>query len=840
MPLGQIGKGLTTAEAAERLKADGFNQLPAPPRRNTLAIVREVLREPMFQLLLAAGLIYLTIGDIAEALMLVCFVQISIWITVIQERRAENALAALRDLVSPRALVIRDGQQQSIDSREIVRGDLLVLVEGDRVAADGVIITAQNLLLDESLLTGESLPVAKQADVGQANDDQTNRRVASGTMVVAGHGVAQVVATGLATEIGRIGRSLGELIDEPTRLHAQTKRLVRIFGTIGVALSAAAVLVIGLVQGEWLQGLLSGITLAMSVLPEEFAVVLTVFIAMGAWRISRHRVLTRRSSTIEMLGAATVLCTDKTGTLTENRMSVSALWMREASWQQGSATPPSLLAPLLETAMLASKPAASDPMEHAIQMLMRRSLHGTSHQDSGWHLEREYPLSPTQLSVSHVWRSPQGDYRVATKGAPETIIGLCRLSAEEAAQVRLRVDAYAAQGMRVLGVAHAQHQDTPMSADQSDLGLMFLGLVAFADPLRGDVPAAVSQCHAAGIRVVMITGDYPNTAIAIARQAGIISQQSGQDVLITGDMLNVLSDDELRTRVETVRVYARIRPEQKLRIVQALKANGETVAMTGDGVNDAPALKAAHIGIAMGGRGTDVAREAASLVLLQDDFASIVKAIEQGRRIYANLKKALAYIISIHIPIAGLAVLPLAFGAPMLFFPAHVAFLELVIDPTSCFVFESEPGEKDLMTDPPRPTTEPLFSGQTLVASILAGVGLLVVLAGLYLTLRGWGVSLSEIRASCFVGLVVGGIMITLSSLSGNRISGLRQALQNRAFWILSLIALLMLTVVFSIAPIRELFQFAAISWQMVGWVAVCNAIAAMLILITKWIPRFS
>lgn len=825
--------GLSQAEAAIRLKADGPNQLPAPPRRGLGDHVRDVLREPMFQLLLAAGLIYLVLGSVGEALMLVCFVQISIWITVIQQRRAERALEALRDLAVPKALVIRDGQQRAIDSRDIVCGDLLVLVEGDRIAADGQLMTAHNLSVDESLLTGESVAVMKQIGGGDERE-----RVASGTLVVSGHGLARVTATGVATEIGKIGRSIEHLQDEPTRLHAQTKRLVRVFALVGLSLSMIAVLVIGVSQGEWLQGLLSGITLAMSVLPEEFAVVLTVFIAMGAWRISQHRVLTRRSATIETLGAATVLCTDKTGTLTENSMAVAAVWTRDDRWDGKSKDYSASIKSLMEIAALASKPDAVDPMERAILTSAHERFNVIDYRGSGWSFVREYPLSPSLLALSHVWQASTDQWHVAAKGAPEAILELCRVTADQAAEIRHAVNELASRGMRVLAVAHAMTDQEPSATDQHGLHLQFRGLLALVDPLRSDVPTAMAECRRAGIRVAMITGDYPSTALAIARQAGIIAAHQAEDVLLTGPELAQLSDEELRRRVAHVKVYARIRPEQKLRIVLALKACGETVVMTGDGVNDAPALKAAHIGIAMGGRGTDVARESADLVLLQDDFASIVKAIQQGRRIYANLKKALAYIVSIHIPIAGLAVLPLAFGAPMLFFPAHIAFLELIIDPTSCFVFESERAEKDLMSQPPRPADEPLFSGVSLLSSLFAGLGLLISLAVLYLVLRQIAVPVDVLRATCFIALVMGGIVITLSSLAGARWSGLLQALRNRALWALSLMTVVMLALVFWVDLIRELFQFAPISWPMLGWASLSSVTAISFIFLTKLVSR--
>lgn len=795
--------GLSWDEARSRLRSDGPNRLPQPPARTVLHIGLEVLREPMFQLLMLAGLIYIALGDIGEALMLLCFVQISILIAVVQEKRSENALQALRNLATPRALVIREGSQHLIDSRELVRGDVLVLTEGDRVAADAVLMAAYHLQVDESLLTGESVPVVKSLDA-----DASQGHVYSGTMVTAGNGMARVTATGLMTELGRIGRSLGEIKEAPTRLHAETRKFVRIFGTVGLVLSVMTTLVMGVTQGDWLQGLLSGITLAMSILPEEFAVVLTVFLAMGAWRISHAQVLTRRSAAIEGLGAITVLCADKTGTLTENQMSVAGLWQAGHLWRRDEHDLTESFHALMETAVLASKPQASDPMERAIHALGEQYTEHANHTQRGWQLQREYAISSELLAMSHLWRDHAGQYVVACKGAPEAVIGLCKLPDHHSREVRLAIDGFARQGMRVLGVARGTQIGSNAPSDQREIRFEFMGLVALADPLRSEVPDAVRQCHQAGIRVVMITGDHPNTAFAIARESGITQESDNEHVVMTGNELLSLSDDALQARVASVKVFARIRPEQKLRIVMALQSVGETVAMTGDGVNDAPALKAAHIGIAMGGRGTDVAREAAALVLLRDDFASIVKAIAEGRRIYANIKRALAYVIAIHIPIAGLAMLPLFFGQPMLFFPAHIAFLELIVDPTSCFVFESQPGDASLMRAPPRPKNASLFSPSLLWRSAATGAVLLAALIGLYLSLQAQGASPDTLRAACFAGLVLGGIVITLGTLARMRIAAVPQALANRSFQVITAVSLAMLALVLLVPTLRELFQF--------------------------------
>jgi len=689
-------QGLTEQQALERLAIDGYNELPSGKRRTLLHILLEVVREPMFLMLIACGLLYLTLGDSREALMLMGFVLVIIGITFYQERKTERALEALRDLSSPRALVIRDGRQQRIAGREVVRDDIVLLAEGDRVPADGVLISCRNVSVDESLLTGESVPVRKRPwdgrqKMGRPGGDDLPY-VYSGTLVVKGQGVVEVRSTGARTEIGRIGRALQILEPEDTDLQRQTARIVRTFALAGLSLCALVVIAYALTRGNWLHGFLAGITLAMATLPEEFPVVLTIFLALGAWRISRHRVLTRRVPAVEMLGAATVLCVDKTGTLTMNRMTVSAIAAddRILDVEGDQIVLPEHLHEIVEYSILASPADPFDPMEKAMKELGGRALANTEHLHRNWTLVREYPLSEKLLAMSHVWRSPDGcDYIIAAKGAPEAIADLCHFDMARMELLGDQVNRMAGKGLRVIGVARARFRPASLPSELHDFDFEFVGLMGLSDPVRPEVAAAVRESYAAGIRVIMITGDYPVTAQNIARQIGL---RPG-DQLITGPELEGMSDAGLQEQLKTACIFARAVPEQKLRIVTALKANGEVVAMTGDGVNDAPALKAAHIGIAMGGRGTDVAREAAALVLLDDNFASIVKAVRMGRRIFDNLKKAMAFIFSVHIPIAGMSLIPIFFEWPLALLPVHILFLELIIDPACTLVFELEADE---------------------------------------------------------------------------------------------------------------------------------------------------
>ena len=803
--------GLSKDEAARRLAAEGPNALPGGQRRTLFSIALETVREPMFLLLLAAGTLYLVFGDLQEGLTLFGFVLVTLGLTLYQEGKTERAIEALRDLTSPRALVIRDGQPQRIAGRDVVRGDLLQLNEGDRVPADASLVSADGLRVDESLLTGEAVPVGKLAAAPEANSPAATQSappaprpggddlptVYAGTLIVQGHGLARVTATGPLSEIGRIGTALGSMAAERSPLQKQTAKLVRNLALLALALSLALVLVYGLLRGDWLQALLAGIALAMAMLPEEYPVVLTVFPALGARRLSREGVLTRRINAIETLGATTVLCSDKTGTLTENRMTVSHLVAggvkldaRLAVATLPTGELPEAFHTLVEYSILASVVDPFDPMEKAFHQLGEQFLAETEHLHRDWHLVQTYALTPALRAMSHVWAAPEGGAQiVAAKGAPEAVIELCHLDAATQSRIAAAVDVLAADGLRVLAVAEGRFEGKDWPATEHDFDFEFLGLLGMSDPLRQQVPAAIAECRAAGIRVVMITGDYPATARAIAHQAGLAEST---EELLSGDEMVTLNDEALCERMATVSVCARIAPEQKLRIVQALKARGDIVAMTGDGVNDAPALRAAHVGIAMGERGTDVAREAASLVLLQDDFAAIVRAVRLGRRIFDNLRKSMSYILAVHVPIAGMALLPVLLGWPALLYPMHIAFLELIIDPACSLAFENEPAESDVMKRPPRDADAPLFGGATLWLALLQGSGVLAVVLGAY----AWAdhrLPENEARAFAFAVLVVANLALILSNRSGTRSLWASLRTPNITLWVVIGLALALL-----------------------------------------------
>lgn len=822
-------RGLTDEEVARNLQRGGYNELPAQQQRTFLRIAAEILREPMFTLLLAAGAIYLLLGDTGDALMLLGFVFVSMAITIFQARKTERVLETLKDLSSPRALVIRNGEQMRIPGREVVAGDLLVLEEGDRVPADGMLIECHDLLIDESLLTGESLPVRKMAAPRgapvQPGAEIPDSRVFSGSMIVQGGGLVRATAIGPDTELGRIGQTLQVLPSERSPLQHEIGVLVRRFALFGVTLSVLALVLYGWTRGDWLNGLLAGIALAMSVLPEEFTVILTVFMALGAWRIAKHHVLTRHTPVIEALGSATVLCVDKTGTLTQNRMSVKEVAAEGgvfpvADMQCG--TLPVSVRRVLEAAVSASEIMPFDPMEKAFHRCAADLCPEDAAVRRDWTLAHDYPLTREIMAMTHAWCVPGlHDHVVATKGSPEAVARLCRLDGQRLADMLQQVQQLAAKGMRVLGVATADFAGDAWPTTPEGFAFEWLGLVGLADPLRPEVPDAVTECRQAGIRVIMITGDYPVTAQAIAREAGLPSEK-----VVTGTELSAIDDEELKAAVRNVHVFARILPEQKLRLVGALKANGDVVAMTGDGVNDAPALKAAHIGISMGARGTDVAREASSLVLLDDDFTSIVKTIRLGRTIYDNLRKALTYVVAVHVPIAGMVMLPLLFGTPLAFMPVHIVFLEMIINPACAVVFEAEQAESDIMRRPPRSMAERLFGARNIVLAILQGAGLLIAAAAVFLLGLKAGMAEGQARALAFACVVIGNLSLIISSRSAARGAMALLRIRNRAQWWIFAGAGTALGIVLYAPGVQQVFHFSHIHVPDLLWPVAAGAVA--------------
>jgi Ca2+-transporting ATPase len=580
-------------------------------------------------------------------------------------------------------------------------------------------------------------------------------------------------------------------------------------GVLGLSVCGLVAIIYGLSSGSWLSGILIGITVAMSLLPEEFAVVLTVFLALGAWRISQRKVLTRRVSAIETLGSATVLCVDKTGTLTQNQMAIRKIFSAGQVHEFNVSDASELrdgVAELLKFGILASQREGFDPMDFAFLQAGRVYLPAIKRPYETWNLEREYPLSPKLLAVTRVWHSHEGDGRiVAVKGALGAVAELSRVSQMQFQEIKNIAEQMASEGLRILAVARADFGNEDLPDDPRKFEFEFLGLVGLADPVRPDVAEAVRECYAAGIRIVMITGDFAGTAQSIARQIHL----QGSDRALTGPEIDRMDVATLRQEVSRINIFARVVPEQKLRLIEALKANGEIVAMTGDGVNDAPALKAAHIGIAMGGRGTDVAREAADLVLLDDAFPSIVQAIRLGRRVFDNLKKAMAYVMAVHVPIAGLALVPVLLKWPLVMLPLHVVFLELVIDPACSVAFESEPEESDVMARPPRDPKRPLFDRRTVVLSLLQGASVLVVVLGVFAAAMYLGESEVRVRALTFTTLIIANLALILTNRSWTRTILKMWQFPNRAMRWVVLGAAAFLSVALYVPPVQSLFRFS-------------------------------
>ena len=795
-------KGLLEKEAKENLEKYGFNELPSEKRRSIFVILLKVLKEPMLLLLLASGLIYLLLGDIKDSLILLSFIFLMIGMTFYQERKTERALESLKDLASPMAYVLREGQRERIKSREVVRDDILILQEGDRIPADAVILSSVNLTIDESLLTGESLSVTKSEWDGKQKLNQPGGDnqpfVYAGTMVTSGTGFAKVLQIGINTQMGKIGKSLQTIKQEDTLLKKETAKIVRSFAIMGISFCVLLVLVYGFVKSDFMGGILYGLTLSMSILPEEFPVVLIVFLAVGAWRISRYKVLTRNTQVIETLGACTVLCVDKTGTLTKNIMSLGEVVGIKKN--------------VLNCAFLASKQEPFDPIEKEIKNKAKEFVLDFDKKHKGWEIVKEYPFTKQISAVTHIWKDSKNKYFVFSKGSPEAILSLCKLSSKKEKELHLVIEDLARKGYRVLGVAKASLNKKDFknnfSKTHKDFDFEFVGFLAFSDPVKNDIKDTLKQAYTAGIRVVMITGDYPITAQHIANQIGLKNAEN----CILGKELENMTDKELQEKIKNVNIFARIIPEQKLKIVNALKANGEIVAMTGDGVNDAPALKSANIGIAMG-RGTDVAREASELVLLNDDFTSIVETVKMGRRIYDNLKKAMNYIITIHIPIAGMAILPILFNFPIVFMPLHIAFLEFIIDPTCSMVFEAEKEELNIMNRPPRKLNIPMFALKSISFGILQGIIVLLSVLVVFFFAINSQKSEEQIRAMTFLAIVLSNLMLILTNLSWSKniIKTIKHG--SSALWIVLTVVLLALALVLYVPFFINIFHFAKLSF---------------------------
>jgi Ca2+-transporting ATPase len=801
-------KGLTDDEAKALLVRHGPNLIHVPRRRTVLEIARDTLREPMFLLLVIAAALYLFVGDLAEGIFLSVGALLSLSLVIIQEARSEHALQALNALAEPHVSVIRGGVHRTIPAAQLVPGDLVVIGEGGRVPADALLVEGDVLEVDESALTGESVPVTKRPAAGTAEEahrptlgDEARSTLFAATLVVRGQGVAQVEKTGAATEVGRIGMELSDISEGPTLLQRDVRRLVRYIGILAFLACLLVALAYGMVRGDWFAGALSGLTLAISVIPEEFPMVLTIFMALGALRLARRNVLVRRSAAIETLGATTLLCVDKTGTITENRMELRQVWRAGEHYDLASDAAEEVQK-LVAAALLASAVHPHDPMDAAIKAAARQPPAGKP--------IRSHPPRPQFLAFSQVWPAADGGVIYAIKGAHETILSLCDDDGARIAAAMAAARDLGERGMRVLAVATTSVPGESQ-LDPDKLRYRLEGLLGFEDPVRSDVPAALQEASEAGVSVAMITGDFASTALAAARAAGIA----------TGG--GVISGEGLSTGqpvTPDTRVFARIRPEQKLELVESFKQRGHIVAMTGDGINDAPALAAADIGIAMGRRGTDVAREAADLILLDDKFSSIIGGISLGRRIFGNLRRAMIYITAIHIPVAGLALLPILLGLPPMLYPMHLVLLELLVDPLCALVFENEPGDPDAMKKPPRGRNEPLFGVRQILLAALQGSVLLAATLGLYTWMNDFGQGAEAARSAAFITLVTGNLSLALAVSAGK--DGRLFTHGRLLFWAIGGGASLVLILSVTLPVMRDILRFEPLPlWTLATAIAI-------------------
>ncbi len=770
--------GLSNAEALSGLEQHGFNELSPEKPLCFWKKIWETCAEPMFLLLFGAAALYFILGEHKDALIMLGFVLFIAGINLFQEWRTDKTLHALKELSTPKTRVIRDGELQAINSRDLTIGDLMLVEEGERINADGKIIEMFDLGMDESSLTGESDTVWKKISPAEQDEHWQRNCCYAGTSVIQGSAIVEVEKVGIGTEYGRISQSLASVIPAKTPLEKQTRRLIQICATIGLVLFVLVWMANYFHQAGIINSILAGITLAMAIIPEEFPVILTVFLSMGAWRLARKQALIRRMPSVETLGSVSVLCVDKTGTLTKNQMTVQELAPFDSATTED----------LLYWASLASETEPYDPMEKAI--LAKAESSGVNKaQIFSNKLLSEYPFNSASKMMGHVWEI-EGQPCLAAKGSPESILPLCNLNQVAAKQIENLQQQMAMNGFRVIAVARRKNM-AEIPHELSDNRMQLLGLIGLEDPPRETVPDAIRVCDKAGIRVIMITGDNGITAKAIAGKIGLAN--AGE--VITGKELENMSDKELNEKVKSVNIFARVIPQHKMRIVKALQENGAVVAMTGDGVNDAPALKLADIGIAMGKRGTSVAREAADMILLDDNFTTIVETVKDGRRIYDNIKKAVGYVFVVHIPIALMALLPPLLHIPMLLLPVHVVLLELIIDPTCSIVFERQPADKDIMSRPPRSPSAGLISSGMLIKAILQGLAIFAVAFSvcLYLHNKNYGIELS--RTFLLLTVAFSNLMLAFINQSEQRffISSIGLLLRDRVIILINVVIIIVL-----------------------------------------------
>ncbi len=821
-------EGLTTKEVNESRKRYGTNELSYKQENGIWTAVKSVVREPMILLLLVAALIYFISGKTGDGLFLLAAVVLVATISLYQDSRSRNALDKLRALTKPSAKVIRDAKAIRIKSEEVVIGDHLIVEEGGSIATDGIIIVSHDFSVNESILTGESLAVFKDAE-------KPDHEVFAGTTVASGSAEIRVNAIGNGTRIGKIGKSLGAIPEEPTPLEMQIGSFVKIMVIAGAIVFAIVWAINYFKSYNFLDSLLKALTLAMSILPEEIPVAFTTFMALGAWRLMKLGIVIKQMKTVETLGSATVICTDKTGTLTENRMSLAKVFViGKASVSYPDAFNKEQEKDLIRTAMWASEPVPFDPMEIALHEAYTKTVQ--IDERSLFQLTHEYPLGGMPPMMTHIFEDKAGHRIIAAKGAPEALINVSNISQDEKEAIHKAIQTLASEGYRILAVGEALFEGNAFPKAQQDFKFAFKGLLAFYDPPKANIQKVLQDFYKAGIKVKIITGDNALTTSAIARQIGFV----GAEKSIAGDELMKLDDTKLRLQVMKKQIFTRMFPEAKLKIINALKAQHEIVAMTGDGVNDGPALKAAHIGIAMGKKGTEIAKEAATLILLEDDLSAMVTAIAMGRKIYANLKKAIRYVISIHIPIILTVFIPLALGwiYPNIFTPVHIIFLELIMGPTCSIIYENEPIEHNAMTQPPRHYTTSFFKPAELLLSVLQGLAITIGTLAVYQYSVSRSYDEALTRTMVFLVLITANIILTLVNRSFYYSVFTTMLYKNNLVLLINVITISITSLLFFLPPLTRFFKFGQPDLQQLVIGALIGLFSVLWIEPLKWFRR--
>ncbi|MDP1813391.1 MAG: cation-translocating P-type ATPase [Leadbetterella sp.] len=817
LPLAAQGiKGLNPKEVLVSREKNGKNLLDFKKENSILSVIRRLAQDPMVIILLVASIIYFISDKTADAIFLASAILFQISISFFQDARSTNALEKLKEFIVAKSKVIRSGKVEEIKSEDLVLGDVIIIEEGMSIPADATIIHSNDFLVNESILTGESLAVEKNKE---------NNQVFKGTSVVGGLGIAQITAIGNETSLGKIGKSLEGIKEEKTPLENQISNFVKKMAFLGGIVFFVVWAINYYNTREILNSLLQSLTLAMSILPEEIPVAFTTFMALGAWRLMKSGIVVKQMKTVETLGSATVICTDKTGTLTENIMDLAKLYDFESNIIfETNQTLTKTNKNLIRTAMFASEPIPFDPMEVALHNAYK--ITAEKDERPNFKIIKEYPLGGTPPMMTHVFENKSGEIIIAAKGSPEAIIHVCDLGEEDKLKIENAIDALTLEGFRVLGVAEANTQNKNFPKSQQEFKFNFKGILAFYDPPKKNINKVLSHFYESGIKVKIITGDSDATTISIAKQIGF----RGFESHISGKELMLLSDKEFDKKVMDVNIFTRMFPEAKLRIINSLKKQNEVVAMTGDGVNDGPALKSAHIGIAMGKKGSELAKDAASLILMNDDLSKMVKAVSVGRKIYTNLKKAIQYIISIHIPIILTVFVPLALGwiYPNIFSPVHVIFLELIMGPTCSIIYENEPIEKNTMKLKPRPLGVTFFSWKELTTSIVQGLAITIGTLGTYQYAISQNLNEPTTRAMVFTTLIISNVVLTLVNRSFYYSIITTLKYKNNLVMLIIAITLGITSLILFIKPFSKFFEFESLSFYQLSFCLIVGSLSVI------------